>query len=123
MDKNAIIARGYATNEEYKEMAVAGLNKLNFAHSSGTEGIWYFPLEDDNKAGSKFHFVFHNDPISLMGSPRPIAGLVGVATSTGKSSRATAQIEECITLFERAGKPAIDYFWDAHKKSKKKAKK
>jgi hypothetical protein len=109
LDAAEIIKRGYCTVGEYKAMVKSGLNKLNFMVSSGSEGIWVYPLEPDNEPGRRFHFVFHNDPISLMGAPRPIAGLVGIATSNGPSQRAVAEIDECIALFKAAGKPAIDY--------------
>lgn len=115
LNKAEIIKRGYATLEEYAQMQT-GIEKLNFDCGDGIEGIWIYPLEESSVNGQKFHFVFCNNPISLMGSPRPITGLVGIGASQGKSTRATAQIGECIEMFEKTGKPAIDYFHSIAKK-------
>jgi hypothetical protein len=117
MDNKAIIKRGYATSEEYAEMAESGkLEKLNLESGDGfSEGIWIFPLET-NRVGQDFHFVFHNDPIAGLGSPRAIAGLVGIAKSRGTHTRGVAQYSDCIELFKKAGQPAIDYFWESYEK-------
>ena len=117
-----IIKRGYALHEEYKIMIDSGkLNKLDMKDpDGGTEGIWVYPLEDDTKYGEKFHFVFFNDPIMLIGSPRAIAGLVGIATSTGKDARATADFKPCVELFRKSGQESIDYHNSIIKKEKAK---
>jgi hypothetical protein len=120
MNNQEIIARGYATDEEYKGQG-SKLTKLILESKDGpNEGIWVYPLEDNKVRGQKFHFVFHNDPLSIAG-PRPIAGMVGIATSNGPDQRATALTSDCYPLFKKAGKAAIDY--SKTPKSKKKGQK
>lgn len=118
IDHAAIIARGYATEEEYALLSKADqMQKLNIgvvkdghAQMVDVEGIWSVPLEECDVAGQRFHFVFFNDPLHFWGGPRPTAGLVGVATSHGKETRATAVVSECLELFKtRSGTEAIEY--------------
>ena len=110
--KQAILARGYALEEEYAAILKRGkgMNKLNLVDNQGnTEGLWVFPLEDDNVAGQTFKFIFFNDPLGMVG-PRPISGMVGVATSKGAYYRAVASTTACSELFKTlGGQAAIDY--------------
>jgi hypothetical protein len=124
-----IIARGYVFEKEYEAMSASKkLCKINLRHADGeVEGIWIYPLEKDTVAGTKFHFVFFNDPLAFLGGPRPTAGMVGIGTSTGSETRGTAEAMECIELFKKAGEPAIKEFrdsaarYEAEKKAKKEA--
>lgn len=118
IDKQAIIERGYTFNEEYEAIHAEGkLEKLNLRSEDGeTEGIWIYPLEDSNRSGRPFHFVFFNDPIMFWGGPRPTAGLVATAVSKGSMSRAEATTKGCIDAFIKTGQAAIDYFWQEREK-------
>lgn len=118
MNAQAIVERGYVTEEEYKalyeskklEKLNIGVPKEGYGRMVDVEGIWVVPLEESNVSGGRFHFVFFNDPLHFWGGPRPTSGLVGIATSNGPNERATAVVSECLELFRKAGKPAIDYF-------------
>lgn len=54
----------------------------------------------------------------MSGEPRPIAGMVGIATSQGVNAPAICNIDDCIELFIKAGQEPIDYFWKTHEKFK-----
>lgn len=109
LDTQAIIARGYTTDEEYEEMEQSGkLEKLNLRDGRESEGIWIYPLEDSNHGG-RFHFVFFNDPVMFIGTPRAVGGMVGIGQSNGAKQRGYARREECLALFIRNGKAALAY--------------
>ncbi len=113
LDHAAIIKRGYALDEEYKLMGakLSNLEKLDLCVSGDHEHLWVYPLEPSGKAGTKFHFVFHNDPVYIRG-PRPVAGLVGIATSNGPKARASATSADCYKLFEATSDASLKY-WES----------
>jgi hypothetical protein len=120
IDAKEIIKRGFVTQEEYETLYDRGLEKLNLAVGDGSnEGVWVHALEPSDKDGEKFRFVFFNDPIIFLGGPRPVAGLVGVATSNGKEMRAVAQPDECMKLFKKCQTHAVAYFNSVVEKDKK----
>lgn len=104
IDSKTIIERGYSTNEEYKIMAES--EKLNRIIIDN-ESVWIYALEPQN---GKYHFVFHNNPVVFWGCPRSICGMVGI----GAAGR--AEVKDCIALFKKAGKPAIEYYNKTNKK-------
>lgn len=118
-----IIKRGYVREEEYEALSTK-MEKLQLSNDDGgeTEGIWIAPLENSGEAGTRFHFVYFNDPLHFMGGPRPIAGMVGIGISRGRFTRATAIASESQALFEKAGAPAIEYFHACAKKHEKEKK-
>lgn len=117
MNNQEIINRGYVLNSEYEEMKSGKLEKLMLTDSEGfKEGVWIYPLTGSDKQGADFYFVFFNNPLNGIGSPRPVAGLVGIAKSRGDTTRGIALYEDCVELFKKAGKPAIDYYWDNYEK-------
>lgn len=106
-----IIERGYTTDEEYEIMVEGkGLEKLTLRCKDGSEGIWIYPLENSDKVGTKFRFVFCNDPIEFIGGPRPTSGMIGIAKSNGRNDRAVADASECLEMFKKTGTAAIEYF-------------
>lgn len=112
MNHSEVIKRGYAYEEEYKEMLKADIEKILLIDQDGfTESLWCYPLEDSSINGQRFHFVFLNNPIMFMGGPREVCGLLGIATSNSSHERAKANSSECLELFRRAGIEAIDYYW------------
>lgn len=126
LDVTAIIARGYAFEEEYQIMNKSGkLEKVNLGERDpvkgqvDVEGIWTYPLEPSDKPGTTFRFVLFNDPVFTRG-PRPLAGMVGIAHATGTETRGIAYTDECIAMFKKAGQAAIDYHKSVVKKHESK---
>lgn len=119
LNKKLILERGYVFEDEYKEIIrINEIEKIKLIDPELTENVWVFPLEPSDLHGKEFYFVFLNDPIMFSPAPRPIAGLVGKAKSSGPNLRAIAKSEDCIKCFEKAGQSAIDYFWKIYSKSK-----
>jgi len=119
LNTEEIIKRGYCFDEEYKLMQSEfkhNLKKLILHVNTNTESLWSYPLENNSEFGKTFHFIFCNDPFFVSGEPRPIAGMVGIATSQGVNSPAICNIDDCIELFVKAGQEPIDYFWKIHEK-------
>lgn len=128
LNTKEIIERGYIFEEEYELIQTElrmNMEKLVLKaniKNGPTESLWIYPLEPSYEIGKIFHFIFCNDPIMFSGSPRPVAGLVGIATSCGPSVKAVASADECIVFFEKTGQEAIDYFWKKHDEYKSKKK-
>lgn len=108
LNVTAIIERGFVTQEEYQTMGTT-LQKIIFEGKNLIESIWICPLEDSDKEGQRFHFVFCEEPASFAGAPRGITGMVGIGTSRGPALRGKCTEKECKELFVKAGPAAVRY--------------